>query len=356
MGIRKNKRTEAFSMTEQLFGTLPDGTAVSLLTLENKFLRCTLSTYGATLVSLEVKRANHSPLDVVLGYNTLEGYLAQSAFLGATIGRHANRIGASRFTLNGTEYILPANEGENQLHGGNGFDKRVWAASPAGDSAVTFTLVSPDGDQGFPGTLTASVTYALEENRLVLTYQANSDRDTVCNLTNHSYFNLNGQGSGSALGHVLQLHASAFTPVSSSACIPTGEIRPVEGTPMDFRTPTPMGQRIDQADEQLRFGNGYDHNWAIDGTVGQLRSAAVVKGDQSGLSMEVFTDLPGIQFYAANGLAGNPAGKDGTPYGNREAFCLETQFFPDAMNHPNFVQPILRAGEVWNSQTVYAFS
>jgi aldose 1-epimerase len=336
------------------FGSTHAGEEAKYITLDNGILRCTVTSFGATLCALWVKDPQGVPRDVVLGYDTLSGYESGSAFLGATIGRHANRIAGASLPLGGKCYPLPANEGENQLHGGEGFHKRLWDFQLT-ESGVTFTLTSPHLDQGFPGTLTASVTYALEGNALVLRYAAFSDRDTVCNLTNHSYFNLNGAGSGTAMNHVLWLNASHFTPVSSPACIPTGEIRPVEGTPFDFRTPTPMGARINEADSQLRYGNGYDHNWCIDGAVGTLRPAARVVGDQSGIAMTVETDLPGVQFYAANGLSGNPLGKGGAVYENRQAFCLETQFYPDSPHHLNFPQPILQAGDTWNSTTIYRF-
>ena len=285
------------------FGVTRDGRQAQLIRLDNGQIRCAITNYGATLVSLEVPDKSGAYRDVVLGYDVLAGYETQTTFIGATIGRHANRIGGSRFTLNGKEYLLPANEGPNQLHGGAGFDKRIWDFEEV-ENGVKLSLTSPDMDQGFPGTLQASVTYTLEDTALVLSYSALSDQDTVCNLTNHSYFNLNGQGSGTAMGHVLRLNASAFTPVSSSACIPTGEIRPVEGTPMDFRAPTLMGLRINQEDEPLGFRGGYDHNWVLDGPMGTLRSAAVAESAQSGIRMEVKTDLPGIQFYAANFVGG----------------------------------------------------
>ncbi len=342
-------------MTVTPFGTTKGGQQAQLIALDNGQIRCIITNYGATLVSLEVPDRSSKYRDVVLGFDTLADYETQTAFIGATIGRHANRIGGSRFTLNGREYILPANEGPNQLHGGIGFDKKVWSYQEV-EHGVKLSLTSPDMDQGFPGELRATVTYTLDGSRLVISYSAVSDQDTICNMTNHSYFNLNGQGSGTAMSHTLQLKASRFTPVSSSACIPTGELRPVEGTPMDFRSPTPMGQRINQADEQLKFGNGYDHNWAVDGPAGTMRTAAIAESGESGIRMEVKTDLPGIQFYAANGVAGVPAGKGGAVYQNRDAFCLETQYFPDSVNHPNFIQPILSAGETWTSQTVYSFT
>ncbi len=342
-------------MTVSSFGTTTSGQQAHLITLDNGQLRCSITTYGAALVSLEVPDKSGKARDVVLGFDTLTDYETQTAFIGATVGRCANRIGGSRFTLNGREYPLPANEGPNLLHGGVGFDKQIWAYEEA-ERGVKLSLTSPDMDQGFPGQLKASVTYTLDGTALTISYSAVSDRDTVCNLTNHSYFNLNGQGSGTAMYHTLQLNASAFTPVASSASIPTGELRPVDGTPMDFRSPTPIGLRINQEDEQLQFGGGYDHNWAIDGPAGTLRTAAVAESGESGIRMEVKTDLPGVQFYTTNGLAGVPAGKGGAIYRNRDAFCLETQFFPDSVNHSNFIQPILKAGALWRSQTVYAFS
>lgn len=282
-------------------------------------------------------------MDVVLGLDTLEDYLAQDKYLGALIGRYANRIGGSRFSLEGIEYPLRANDGSNHLHGGpEGFDKQLWQIKSLTDSSLCLTLTSPDGQEGYPGELTAEVTYTLQDRSLELRYTASSTRTTLCNLTNHAYFNLSGHRSGPISGQHFQLLASRYTPVDSSL-IPTGALAPVEGTGMDLRALQPLGERT------------YDHNWAVSDWDGSLRPAARAWSPDTGISLEVLTTLPGVQFYTGNFLDGCPRGKEGAPYAKGWAFCLETQYFPDSPNHPAFPSAALAPGAVYESRTVYRF-
>ena len=282
-------------------------------------------------------------MDVVLGLDTLEDYLAQDKYLGALIGRYANRIGGSRFSLEGIEYPLRANDGSNHLHGGpEGFDKQLWQIKSLTDSSLCLTLTSPDGQEGYPGELTAEVTYTLQDRSLELRYTASSTRTTLCNLTNHAYFNLSGHRSGPISGQHFQLLASRCTPVDSSL-IPTGALAPVEGTGMDLRALQPLGERT------------YDHNWAVSDWDGSLRPAARAWSPDTGISLEVLTTLPGVQFYTGNFLDGCPRGKEGAPYAKGWAFCLETQYFPDSPNHPAFPSAALAPGAVYESRTVYRF-
>ncbi len=336
------------------FGTTRDGRAVDEIILDNGTLRCSLLTYGATLRGL-VAQGKRGPVDTVLGFDRMEDYEAQDKFMGAVVGRYANRIAGGRFTLDGRSYTLACNDGENHLHGGPmGFFSKVWEAEPWGECGVTFSCESGDMEEGYPGWIKASVTYCLEGGALRLLYRAVTDRTTICNLTNHAYFNLNGHSAGGAMDQLLTLCASRYTPVGPGS-IPTGEIAPLEGTPMDFHCPTAIGARIDRPFRQLELCSGYDHNWVVDGEPGTLRLAAVLEGVESGIRMEVETTLPGIQFYAGNYMAGCPAGKSGAKYGRRDAVCLETQFFPDTPNRPEFPQCVLRPGEVWEHETVFRF-
>lgn len=342
-------------MERRSFGTTRDGRAVEEIILDNGFLRCSLLTYGAALRCLWVP-AIAGEVDVVLGYDTLRAYESQDKYLGALVGRYANRIAGGRFTLEGQMYTLAQNDGANHLHGGpGGFAGKVWRAEEAGEHAVIFTCESPDGEEGYPGALKAAVTYALEGKSLHLRYWARTDRTTVCNLTSHAYFNLHGHDAGGAMEQTLTLRASRYTPVVPGS-IPTGEIAAVEGTPMDFRTPHVIGERIDAPFRQLELCGGYDHNWVVDGEAGVLRPAAVLESGRTGVRMSVETTLPGVQFYAGNFLAGCPAGKGGAVYGNRDGVCLETQFFPDSPNHPAFPSCVLRPGEVWAHETVFRFN
>lgn len=319
-------------------------------------------TYGATLVSLKVPDRAGKFDDVTLGFDSLANYEGDTHYMGQVIGRYANRIAKGRFTLNGVEYKLAANNGENHLHGGlRGFDKVVWKARPLNTktgSAVEMTYVSRDGEEGYPGTLTVRVVYTLTEaNELKLDYSATTDKDTVVNLTNHAYFNLAGHGAGEILDHLLTVNADRFTPTDPGS-IPTGELRPVRGTPFDFRRATAVGARIGQDEEQLKFGNGYDHNFVVNGRNGVLRLAARASEPKSGRVMEVWTTEPGVQLYTGNFLfpGGEGVGKGGAVYRRRHGFCLETQHYPDSPNRPGFPSTVLRGGGRFRSTTVYKFS
>jgi aldose 1-epimerase len=341
------------------FDTVPDGHPVEVITLVNGLgMEVRAMTYGATILSIKVPDARGVLGDVVLGYDSLAGYVRNSPYFGAVVGRYANRIAKGRFTLDGTAYTLAVNNGPNALHGGlRGFDKSVWKPElERSDSSigVAFTLVSPDGDEGYPGTLTARVTYTLmrARNELVIDYEGVTDKATPVNLTNHSYFNL--AGSGDILGHLLTLDADSFTPVDATL-IPTGKIMPVSGTPFDFRTPTAIGARIDAKDEQTRNGGGYDHNFVFNRTGPGLVHVARVTEPVSGRTLDVSTTEPGVQFYSGNFLDGTITGKGGHVYERRNGFCLETQHYPDSPNHANFPSTILRPGSPYRSQTVFSF-
>lgn len=336
-----------------LFGYLPDGTAVEELTLTEGPVCCSILTYGGALRSLQVPDRAGRPVDVVLGLDTLEDYMTQDKYLGALVGRYANRIGGSRFTLNGQQFLLNANDGANHLHGGNvGFSHQVWAAQEWGADFLTLSLLSPHGQEGYPGDLHVQVAYALQNGALSISYRAQSSRDTLCNLSSHIYFNLSGHQSGPVAGQYIQLHAGRYTPAAPGG-IPTGEIAAVDATPMDLRSPQPIGAHIAAPFPQLVQAGGYDHNWAVDGWDGSLRPAARAWSPDTGISLEVLTTQPGVQFYTGNYLTGCPAGKGGVPYGDRWGFCLETQYFPDSPHHPGFPSPVLAADQPLRSQTVY---
>lgn len=338
------------------FGVMPDGTTVDLYTLTAGALRCGVITFGGSLQSLRVPDRAGKPVDVLLGFDALEPYRTHGKSFGALVGRFANRIGGARFTLNGTVHPLVANDhGVNHLHGGGlGYNRRVWKVDSASDNALTLSLFSPDGEEGYPGDLLVRVTYTLEETGLTIDYRAVCDRDTVCNLTNHAYFNLSGHDSGLVLDQTIQLLADRYTPTDPLS-IPTGELAPVDGTPMDLRRPAPIGAHIDEDFPQLVQAGGYDHNWIVNGEAGVLRPAARAVSPSTGISMDVLTTLPGVQFYTGNYLAGCPAGKGGAAYDKRWGFCLETQFFPDSPNHPQFPSCVLRAGETFAHTTVFRF-
>jgi aldose 1-epimerase len=340
------------------FGKTSAGESVELHTLSRPGApTVAITNLGGYVVSMLAPDRTGRSADVTLGYAGLPGYLADSSYFGCLVGRYANRIGKAAFTLDGKRYTLAANNGPNTLHGGpTGFCRRVWSAkvkaTKDGD-ALELTYVSRDGEEGYPGTLTASVVYSLrEDGGLVIDYSATTDAPTVLNLTNHAYFNLAGEGEGTILDHELQLEADAFTPVDA-ALIPTGELRPVAGTPFDFRQATAIGARIDAADEQIRFGGGYDHNFVLRGASGTLRLAARVVEKKSGRQLEVFTTEPGVQFYTGNFLDGKTVGKSGKPYVKRGAFCLETQAYPDSPNQPEFPSAVLRPGQAYRHTTVY---
>jgi aldose 1-epimerase len=346
---------------KQAYGKLPDGTPIELYTLSNSNgMQAGIITYGGTVVSLTAPGRNGKFADVVLGADSLEGYLKQTNFFGAIIGRYGNRIGHGAFMLDGKQYILPKNDGANTLHGGpQGFDKRVWKASPVGAAegqGLELTYVSRDGEEGFPGTLSVKVVYTLTtRNELTIEYTAATDKDTVVNLTNHSYFNLAGQGEGDILGHQVMIDADRFTPVDAGL-IPTGELRAVKGTPFDFTTATAIGARIGQNDPQLKPGNGYDHNWVLNKGNGGLTKAAEVYEPKTGRVLEVWTTEPGVQFYTGNSLDGAVRGKDGKVYPFRSAFCLETQHYPDSPNKPSFPATALKPGGAYRTTTIYRFS
>jgi aldose 1-epimerase len=340
------------------FGKMPDGTVIEAFTLYNtQGASAKIITYGATLTELHVPDRNGKMGDVVLGFDNLEGYVqGPHPYFGATIGRYGNRIAKGKFTLDGKEYQLATNNGPNSLHGGpTGFDKRVWKAEPVevkDGSAVKFTYLSKDGEENFPGNLTASVTYTLTNaNEIKLEYSAETDKDTVVNLTNHSYFNLSGDGSGNILKYILYLNADKYTPVDSTL-IPTGEIASVENTPLDFRKPTEIGLRIGE----IKGIGGYDHNFVLNGQAGTLRIAARVTDPASGRQIEVWTTEPGVQFYSAIGLDGSIKGIGGVAYQKYGAICLETQHYPDSPNRPNFPSSELKPGTKFHSETIYKFS
>lgn len=338
------------------FGRMPDGTDVELLELRSGPLACHIITYGGALQALTVPDREGRAVDVLLGFDTLEDYLSQDKYLGAIIGRYANRIGGARFALNGKEYRLAANDGANHLHGGaRGFDKRVWKVDSLTGNAAALLLVSGDGEEGYPGQLRVRVTYTLTDKALEIEYQARSDRDTLCSLTSHAYFNLSGHQSGPVEGQYIQIPARFYTPTGEGS-IPTGEIAPVEGTPMDLRKGRRIGKSIDGDFPQLRLAGGYDHNWVLPGSAGQLRACARAWSVETGIAMDVLTTRPGVQFYSGNYLDGCPAGKGGAPYGKRWGFCLETQAFPDAPNCAHFPSAALRRGESYRSRTIYRFS
>jgi aldose 1-epimerase len=343
------------TVTKKPFGQTEDGIAVDLYTLQNGKIETTITTYGGRVVTLNVPDRAGKVADIVLGFDTLDGYLRTNPYFGAIVGRYANRIAHGQFMLDGHTYTVPKNDGDNCLHGGlKAFDKRVWEGKIQGESLVLHYL-SKDGEEGFPGNLSVTVTYTLTGNELRIDYEAATDKDTVLNLSNHSYFNLKGQGEGTILDHELTLVADRMTPVDQTL-IPTGELRKVDGTPLDFRTPQVIGARIGAGDEQLKFGRGYDHNWVLNSSDGALRLAAKVHEPASGRVMEVLTTQPGVQFYTGNFLDGTITGKGGKVYQQRYAFCLETQHFPDSPNHPSFPSAELKPGRKFHSTTVFRFS
>jgi aldose 1-epimerase len=345
------------------FGAMPapDGRPVEQFTLRAGGLELSAITYGATIVSLRVPDRDGALADVVLGHDSLPGYLRHSPYFGAIVGRYGNRIAQGRFTLDGVTYHLARNDGRQHLHGGiRGFDKAIWGAtarSGDGDASVTFTLASPDGDEGYPGALEAVVTYTLTaRGELAVDYTARTDLPTVVNLTQHSYFDLSAGRCESILGHELTVHADAYLPVDATL-IPTGELAPVAGTPFDFRSPTRIGERIGEPDQQLRHAGGYDHTFVLrpDGRDRSLAHAAHVAEPTSGRTLDVYTTEPGMQLYSGNFLDGTIRGKEGRIYPHRGGFCLETQHFPDSPNQPAFPTTVLRPGEEYRSRTVYSF-
>lgn len=353
-------KKEAPKVTKTSFGKTAEGTEVYLYTLKNsKGMEAAITNYGGIVVSLMTPDKNGQFADIVLGFDSLDGYLKEHPYFGAIVGRYGNRIGGAKFSISGKEYKLAANNGPNSLHGGiKGFDKKVWAAQvDDATNSLILSYSSPDMEEGYPGKLDVQVTYTLTEaNELRINYKATTDKETVVNLTNHSYFNLAGQGNGDILNHSIQIMSEKTTPVDATL-IPTGELKDVAGTPFDFTAPHKIGERInDTSDEQIKFGGGYDHNFVVDGQAGSLRPAARVTEPTSGRAMEVLTTEPGVQFYTGNFLDGTLKGKGGKVYPKRSGLCLETQHFPDSPNKPQFPTTTLKPGQTYLSTTVYRFS
>ena len=351
----------AAGLRKSAFGKMKDGEPVGLYTLTNTGgMEVAITNYGGVVVSIKAPDRSGKFADVVLGFDTFDAYLNNTPFFGALVGRYGNRIAKARFTLDGHEYHLAANDNGNTLHGGlKGFDKRLWNAKDVSTKevpALELTYLSKDGEEGFPGNLSVTVTYSLTpKNELKIDYAATTDKDTVLNLTNHSYFNLAGQGEGDILSHLMMINGDRFTPVDATL-IPTGELKSVAGTPLDFRKPTAIGARIDADDQQMKFGRGYDHNFVLNRKGGELILAARVTEPSSGRVLEVLTTQPGLQFYTGNFLDGTIHGKVGKVYPRRSAFCMETQRFPDSPNQPQFPTTVLKPGKHFQSTTVFRFS
>ena len=359
-------KTSNGTITKADFGITPDGKLVEIYTLKNDAgAEARIMTYGGIVQSLKMPDKNGTLADVVLGFDTLDGYTSASylkgcPYFGALIGRYGNRIGGAKFTLEGQTYTLATNNNGNMLHGGwKGFDKVVWTARPMPTThgpALILTYFSKDGEEGFPGNLEVTAIYTLtDKNALKLEFTAKTDKPTVVNLTHHSYFNLGGQGNGDILGHLVYINANLTTPVDAGL-ITTGAFADVTGTPFDFRTPTAIGAHINDTNTVLQYGPGYDHNWVINNPPGQLGLQARVKDPASGRVMEVWSDQPGLQFYAGNFLDGSLTGKDGKVYQRRSAFCMEPQHFPDSPNHANFPSVELKPGQVYHNTIIYKFS
>lgn len=348
------------TVTKKDAGKLPDGSAVDVFTLKDKQLEVQITNYGGTIMSIKAPDRNGKVEDVVLGFDDPQAYYAHNhssdaSFLGPIVGRYANRIANATFTLDGQQYHLPKNNKMNSIHGGpNGFHNHVWKAKIV-KNGIELQYLSKDGEEGYPGNLQATVVYTLVKGELKIDYSATTDKPTVYNPTNHAYFNLKGQGQGDVLQHVVKLNGSKFTPVDANI-IPTGELRSVEGTPFDFRTPHAIGERIAADNDQIKLGNGYDHNYVIDNSGKSLMLVADVYEPASGRVFEVLTTEPGIQFYTGNFLNGNIKGKGGVPYNKNGGFALETQHYPDSPNHPDFPSTVLRPGQTFHSETVYRFS
>ncbi|MDP5201777.1 aldose epimerase family protein [Flavobacterium sp. DG2-3] len=341
------------------FDTIIDGKKVSLYWIENKGIKAAFTNYGGRLVGLWIADKNGKQTDVVVGMNSVKGFKnSTEPYFGATIGRVGNRVALGKFTLDGKQYQIPLNNGKNALHGGvKGFQDVVWNAEKTDGKTLVFTYVSPDGEQGFPGNLNVKVTYTLTEDKTVkMEYEATTDKTTIVNLTNHAFFNLNGEGSGTILNHELQIYADQFTPVDEGL-IPTGELKAVKNTPFDFKSKHTIGEKIETKDEQLKFGKGYDHNYVLnankkDGFV----HAATIKGDISGITLDIYTEEPGLQFYSGNFMQSKNVFKSGAKDDFRTAFALETQHFPDAPNQPKFASIDLKPGAKYHTVSLYKFS
>lgn len=342
------------------FGKTADGQGIDLYTLRNqRGVEVRLMTYGGIILSIKTPDRDGNKDDIALGYDKAEDYFKNSTYFGVLVGRYANRIAKAQFTLDGKTYKLPANNGVNSLHGGTtGWDQKVWKAEPRQFEkgvSVALSLVSADGDQGYPGEVKAKVTYTLtDDSQLIVDYDAETNAPTVINMTQHTYFNLAGSKANDILGHELMINADKYTPVDDTL-IPTGELAPVAGTPFDFKTATVIGARIDQKNEQLTRGKGYDHNWVLNRTADGLSLAAKAKDPITGRTVEISTTEPGIQFYSGNFLDGTNVGKGGRVYPHRSGFCLETQHYPDSPNQPAFPSTVLRPGQRYTSQTVFKF-
>lgn len=344
-------------MEKKVFGTAADGTEYSIWSFTNKNnMTMTLTDLGATLVNVLVPDKDGVVRDMVLGYDTPQGYLDNDGYFGTVIGRNGNRIDKAKFEINGKVYQLAVNDNENNLHSGpTGFDTRKYDVTEVTENSIKFTIFSPDGDEGFPGNFTASITYTLtDDNEVVLHYEATCDADTVANMTNHTYFNIGGHDSGTILDQVLTLYAPHYTPVRDSQAIPTGEIAPVAGTPMDFTTPKAIGLEIDADFEQLVYGGGYDHNYVLSLEAGEWKKMAEAYSAKSGITMEAYTDCCGVQFYAGNMIT-KRTGKGGAVYEKRHGFCLESQYYPNAINQEGFASSLLKAGEKYDTKTSYKF-
>jgi aldose 1-epimerase len=356
-----HKPKQMSGITKQHWGALDSGEQIDLYTLRNSNgMEAAVTNWGGRLVTLKVPDRHGKFDDVVLGFDNLDAYVQKNPFFGALVGRYANRIANAQFALDGMVYKLPKNNGPNAIHGGlKGFDKVEWSAreiSREGAPALELKYLSKDEEEGYPGNLTVTTIYTLtKDNELKLDYEAVTDKDTVLNLTNHSYFDLAGHAAGNILEHRVMINADRFTPVNSNL-IPTGELRSLEGTPLDFRKPVAIGARIDQKDEQLQYGAGYDHNYVLNRSGDGPSLAVRVEEPKSGRVMEVFTTQPGVQFYTANHLEGKIKGKGGAIYGFRSAFCLETQHFPDSPNQPDFPTSELKPGQRYKERTIFKFS
>lgn len=342
------------------FGVAPDGSPVFLYTMKNSNgMTVKLTNYGATLVSIVTPDKDGNFADIIAGFDSLSGYVNDNSFIGVTVGRYANRIGKGKFKIDDREYQLTINDGNNHLHGGvKGFHKLVWDSEIVTDdtsSYVVMKLHSPDGYEGYPGNVDVKVKFSLNDNNdLLIEYAGTTDKPTILNLTNHAYYNLSGNFENTILDHILTINADNFTPIDSEL-IPTGEIAPVENTPMDFRKPTAVGAHINEDYIQLKYGKGYDHNWALNEYDGNVRKAVTLSDPKSGRVLEIFTDQPGMQFYSGNFLNATITGKGGIKYNYRTALCLEPQFFPDSPNKDNFASPLLKPGDIYRQKTVYHF-
>ncbi|HZJ19241.1 MAG TPA: aldose epimerase family protein [Pricia sp.] len=354
-----SEKTVQTSLKDSDFDTKVDGKPVKLYWLKNGDLQMAMTNYGGRIVGLWTPDKNGKMTDVIIGRGSIKAYVdGPESYFGATIGRVGNRIAKGKFKVEGKEYSIKPNNNANALHGGeNGFQDKVWDADQTNDYTLVLHYTSPDGEEGFPGELDAKVTYSLiDDHTLKIEYEATTDKTTVVNLTNHSYFNLNGEDSGSILDHKMQIFAEEFTPVDEGL-IPIGELKKVEETPFDFTSPHTIGERIDMDNEQLKFGGGYDHNFVLGSQRGNgMNYAAKAVGDQSGILMQVYTEEPGVQFYTGNFMDSKNALKSGAKDDNRTAFCLETQHFPDAPNHPDFPSIELKPGDTYHTVTEYSFS